>query len=56
MGPGQIVLGLIVDTNKMTVVITNEYIEKVQVLLSLWDPNKRFFKVNDMKKASQKVS
>ena len=48
VGPRQIVLGLVVDTNKMTVGITNEYIKKIQVLLGLWDPNKRFFKVNDM--------
>jgi hypothetical protein len=48
VGPRQIVLGLVVDTNKMTVGITNKYIKKVQVRLDLWDPNKRFFKVNDM--------
>jgi hypothetical protein len=27
VGPGQIILGLIIDTNKMTVGITNEYIK-----------------------------
>ncbi len=32
VGPKQIVLGLVVDTNKMTVGIMNEYIKKVQVL------------------------
>ncbi len=56
MGPRQIVLGLVVDTNKMTVGITNNYIEKVQVLLGLWDPKKRFFKVNDMQKLGGKLA
>ncbi len=56
MGPRQIVLGLVVDTNKMTVGIMNEYIKKVQVLLGLWDPNKRFFKVNNMQKLVRKLA
>ncbi len=56
VGPRQIVLGLAVDTNKMTVGITNEYIKKIQVLLGLWDPNKRFFKVNDMQKLVRKLA
>ncbi len=56
MGPRQIVLGLDLDTNKMTVGIRNKYIEKVQVLLGLWDPNKRFFKVNNMQKLVGKLA
>jgi hypothetical protein len=56
VGPRQIVLGLVVDTNKMTVNITNEYIKKVRVLLGLWDPNKRFFKVKDMQKLVGKLA
>jgi hypothetical protein len=39
VGPKQIVLGLVVDTNKMTVSITKDYIQQVQTLLNLWDPN-----------------
>jgi hypothetical protein len=39
VGPKQIVLGLIVDTNKMTVGITEDYIQQVRTLLDLWDPN-----------------
>ncbi len=38
--PRQIVLGLVVDTNTMTVGIMDKYIDKVQVLLSDWDPSK----------------
>jgi hypothetical protein len=43
VGPKQIVLGLVVDTNKMTVGITKEYIHQVQTLLNLWDPNQKKF-------------
>ncbi len=35
--------------------ITEEYIKKVQVLLNNWDPNKRFFKVNNMHKLVGKL-
>ena len=40
VGPRQIVLGLIIDTNTMTVGISDDYIQKVRDLLSNWDPNK----------------
>ena len=40
VGPRQIVLGLVVDTNTMTVGITDEYIERVRELLKLWDPDR----------------
>jgi hypothetical protein len=50
VGPKQIILGLIVNTNKMTVGITDKYIQQIQDLLNLWDPNCRLFKVNDMQK------
>ncbi len=56
VGPRQIVLGLVVDTNKMTLGITNKYIKKLQVLLDLCDPNKRFFKVNNMQKLVEKLA
>jgi hypothetical protein len=39
IGPRQIVLGLVINTNKMTVGITNNYITKVHNLLALWDPS-----------------
>jgi hypothetical protein len=48
VGPRQVILGHFVDTNKMMVGVTNEYIERVQELLKLWDLDRRFFKVNDM--------
>ncbi len=43
VGPKQIVLGLVVDTNKMTVGIIEDYIQQVQALLNLWDLNQRTF-------------
>ncbi len=48
VGPIQIMLGLLVDTNRMTVGITNNYFKKVHNLLRLWDPTQRFFQVSDM--------
>ena len=56
VGPRQIVLGLVIDTNTMTVGISEDYIRKVRDLLSNWDPNKRFFKVNDMQKLVGKLA
>jgi hypothetical protein len=50
VGPRQIILGLVVDTNKMTVGMTDEYIQQCHDLLNLWDQNQRFFKVGDMQK------
>ncbi len=56
VGPRQIVLGLVVDTTKMTVGITPEYLQQVRDLLSNWDSNKRFFKVGDMQKLVRKLA
>ena len=50
VGPRQIILGLVFDTNRMTVGITDECIDWVQELLQLWNPDWRFFKVNNMQK------
>jgi hypothetical protein len=50
VGTRQIILGLVVDTIKMTVSITDEYIERVQELLKLREPDQRFFKINNMQK------
>ena len=56
VGPRQIVLGLIVDTNKMTVGITEDYIQEVRSLLQNWDPSRRFFNVSDMQKLVGKLA
>ncbi len=56
MGPRQIVLGLVVDTNKMTVGMTDEYIQQCRELLNLWDQDHRFFKVGDMQKLVGKLA
>jgi hypothetical protein len=55
VGPRQIVLGLVVDTTKMTVSIMPEYLQQVRDLLSNWDFKKRFFKVGDMQKLVRKL-
>jgi hypothetical protein len=39
VGSRQIVLGLVVDTNKMTVGITDNYLDQVRGLLNQWDRN-----------------
>ncbi len=39
MGPRQIILGLAIDTNKMTVGMTDEYIQQCHDLLNLWGQN-----------------
>ncbi len=56
VGPNYIVLGLVVDTSKMTVGITDEYLDQVRFLLSQWDRNQRFFKVHDMQKLVGKLA
>ncbi len=56
VGPRQIVLGLVVDTTKMTVGIMPEYLQQVRDLLSNWDSNKRFFNVGDMQKLVGKLA
>ena len=56
VGPVQKVLGLIINTDTMTVGITDKYIEQVRDLLSKWDPSKRFFQVHDMQKLVGKLA
>jgi hypothetical protein len=56
VGPRQIVLGLLVNTDKMTVSLTDKYIQQVRNLLDLWDPNQRTFKVGDMQKLVGKLA
>jgi hypothetical protein len=40
----------------MTIGITDKYIKKVRDLLELWDPDQRFFKVNNMQKLVGKLA
>jgi hypothetical protein len=40
----------------MTVGITGKYIDRVQELLQLWNPEWRFFKVNNMQKLVGKLA
>ena len=54
--PKQIVLGLVVDTTKMMVGITPEYLQQVRDLLNNWDSNKRFFIVGNMQKLVGKLA
>jgi hypothetical protein len=56
VGPKQIILGLVADTSKMTVGITDKYLDQVRLLLSQWDRNRRFFKVQDMQKLIGKLA
>jgi hypothetical protein len=56
VGPIQIVLGLVVDTNRMIVGMTDEYIQKCRDLLNLWDQYQRCFKVGDMQKLVGKLA
>jgi hypothetical protein len=56
VGPRQIVLGLVVDTNSMTVGIMPEYIQQVRDLLNNWDSNAHTFRVNNMQKLIGKLA
>ncbi len=56
VGPRQIVLGLIVNTIKMTVGIPNKYIQQVHNLLNAWDPDQSIFKVSNMQKFVGKLA
>ncbi len=49
-------LDLVVDTTKMTVGITPEYLQQVRDLISNWDFKKRFFNVGDMQKLVGKLA
>jgi hypothetical protein len=56
VGPRQIILGLVVDTNKMTVGITDAYLQQVRELLHNWDSKKCMFKVREMHKLIGKLA
>jgi hypothetical protein len=56
VGPRQIVLGLIVNTIRMTVGIPIKYIQQVCNLLNAWDPDQKLFKVSNMQKLVGKLA
>ena len=44
VGPRQIILGLVVDTNEMTVRMSDEYLSEVRVLITeKWNCKRKFF-------------
>ena len=57
VGPRQIILGLVVDTNEMTVRMSDEYLSEVQSLITEKRNCKRkFFRINDMQKLVRKLA
>ena len=57
ISPRQIGLGLIIDTNRLTVAIPFKYPAEVCVLLdSTWHPNRRLFKVSEAQKLTGKLA
>jgi hypothetical protein len=55
IGPKQTMLGLIIDTNRLTVAIPAKYLQEVLDLLnSTWHPNQRRFKVSEAQKLNKK--
>jgi hypothetical protein len=55
-GLRQIILGLVMDTNRMTVGITNAYLQQVRKLHNNWDSKKHVFKVREMHKLIGKLA
>ncbi len=54
---GSIMLGLIFDTNKLTIVIPHKYLnELLNLLNSTWHPNWHCFKVSKAKKLTEKLA
>jgi hypothetical protein len=57
IGPKQTMLGLIIDTNRLTVSIPPKYLQEVLKLLnSTWHPNQRHFKVSENQKLTGKLA
>jgi hypothetical protein len=51
IGPKQTMLGLIIDTNRLTIAIPAKYLKEILNLLnSTWHPNQRCFKVLEAQK------
>jgi hypothetical protein len=56
VGPRQIILGLVVETNKVTIGITDAYLQQVCKLLNNWDSKKHMFQVREMHKLVGKLA
>ncbi len=57
IGPKQTMLGLIIDTNRLTVAIPAKYLQEVLDLLnSTWHPNQCCFKVSEAQKLTGKLA
>ncbi len=57
IGPKQTMLGLIIDTNRLTVAIPPKYLQEVLELLnSTWHPKQRCFKVSEAQKLTGKLA
>jgi hypothetical protein len=57
IGPKQTMLGLIINTNRLTVAIPAKYLQEVLDLLnSTWHPNQRCFKVSEAPKLMGKLA
>jgi hypothetical protein len=55
--PKQTMLGLIIDTNRLTVAIPPKYLQEVLKLInSTWHPNQRCFKVSEAQKLTGKLA
>ena len=56
LGWRQIILGLVVDSNRLTVGITDEYLKQVRELLDCkWHPNIKYFRVSELQKLIGKL-
>jgi hypothetical protein len=56
LGWRQTVLGLIVDSHKLTVGISDEYLKQVRELLKIkWHPKRKFFRVSELQKLIGKL-
>ncbi len=54
IGPKQTMLGLIINTNRLTIAIPAKYLQEVFDLLnSTWHPNQRCFKVSEAKSSRE---
>ncbi len=55
--PKQTMLGLIIDTNRLTITIPAKYLQEVLDLLnSTWHPNCHCFKVSEAQKLTGKLA